>query len=89
MAHICHAVECCNRVPPRMLMCIKHWRMVPKWLQSEVWRTYVPGQETRKDPTSEYLAAHHAAVGSVAGSEGRYNEAVKHYDIALGYLRKL
>jgi len=30
--------------------------MVPKKMQNELWAVYVPGQETRKDPTSEYLA---------------------------------
>jgi len=36
-------------------MCGRHWRMVPKKMQNELWAVYVPGQETRKDPTSEYL----------------------------------
>ena len=45
-----------------MLMCLKHWRMVPKKFQDDVWKHYVSGQEIRKDPTSDYLKAQQAAV---------------------------
>jgi len=70
-AHTCHAEGCTKTVPPRMLMCLPHWRMVPRELQRQVWDTYVPGQEVRKDPTREYLEAHRAAVAAVAKLEGR------------------
>lgn len=36
-------------------MCGRHWRMVPKVMQDELWAVYVNGQEDRKDPTSEYM----------------------------------
>jgi len=49
-----------------MFMCKKHWYMVPKVLRDRVWDTYVPGQEIRKDPTSEYLVAANAAIEAVA-----------------------
>jgi hypothetical protein len=50
--------------------------MVPKNLRDEVWRTYVIGQEIRKDPTGEYLDAMNAAINAVADKEGvkRYRE---------------
>lgn len=69
--HRCHAEACPVAVPPSMLMCRRHWRMVPKALQAEVWAHYVPGQEIRKDPTDTYLAAAQAAIEAVATREGR------------------
>lgn len=69
--HTCHAEGCDVDVPPKMLMCLKHWRRVPKKLQAEIWRTYRPGQEVDKKPSAEYLVAQHAAVQAVAEKEGR------------------
>jgi hypothetical protein len=69
--HLCHAVGCDSVVPPRMLMCRRHWFMVPKKLQDAVWDEYIPGQEVRKDPTNDYLTAAHAAIEAVAKKEGR------------------
>lgn len=69
--HPCHASGCSMEVPPRMLMCRRHWRMVPRSLQDAVWATYVIGQEARKDPTAEYLEAARAAIDYVADREGR------------------
>jgi hypothetical protein len=54
-----------------MLMCLKHWRMVPRVLQRRIWATYVPGQEIRKNPTAEYMEAQRAAVRAVEEREGR------------------
>lgn len=71
MRHVCHAEGCEVAVPPRMLMCLTHWRMVPRELQRRVWATYVEGQEIRKDPTPEYMEAQRAAVEAVAIKEGR------------------
>lgn len=70
MDHLCHARSCTEPVPPRMLMCRKHWKLVPKRLQDAVWDTYVPGQESRKDPTDEYLQAAQEAIDAVARKEG-------------------
>lgn len=67
--HHCHARSCTRRVPPKMLMCAPHWRMVPTGLQRAVWRTYVPGQEITKTPTRTYLAAADAAIRAVAAAE--------------------
>lgn len=67
--HRCHAKGCRERVEPKLLMCPKHWRMVPKKLQAEVWRTYRAGQEIDKRPTREYLDAANAAIKAVAAKE--------------------
>ena len=69
MRHTCHALGCNVAVPPKMLMCLPHWRMVPRDLQKAVWREYVPGQEIRKDPTPAYMAVQAAAVDAVAAME--------------------
>ncbi len=68
-AHRCHARGCVRVVPPRMLMCTAHWKMVPRELQREVWRQYRDGQERRKDPTGAYLDAANAAIDAVAKLE--------------------
>lgn len=70
MSHVCHALKCNVPVPPEMLMCRKHWFMVPKNLRDEVWRTYRQGQEITKDPTGYYLDAMNAAINAVADKEG-------------------
>ncbi|AZS12623.1 hypothetical protein HWB99_gp087 [Mycobacterium phage DrLupo] len=68
--HTCHALRCNTEVPPKLLMCGKHWRMVPKPLQDRVWHHYRPGQEVTKDPSHEYIRAAMAAVNAVADKEG-------------------
>lgn len=73
MSHVCHADGCNKPIPPAMLMCFLHWKMVPKDLQRKIWATYKPGQEIRKDPTPAYMDAYRAAVEAVAVREGRIN----------------
>ena len=68
--HRCHARGCTTAVEPRMLMCLKHWRMVPRKLQRVVLREYREGQERTKDPTMAYLNAADAAINAVAKREG-------------------
>lgn len=69
MKHPCHADRCSVDVDPSMLMCGRHWRMVPRGLQRELWAAYVPGQERRKDPTPEYLVVQERCVCAVAVKE--------------------
>lgn len=68
--HTCHAKNCIRVVPPRMFMCVRHWRMVPRLLQTRIWAAYIPGQEIRKDPTVGYLSVAHEAIEAVAEKEG-------------------
>lgn len=70
MTHTCHARGCSTEVPPRLLMCLKHWRMVPKDMQKAVWRAYRPGQEVDKNPSPQYLRVAGAAINAVAEKEG-------------------
>lgn len=71
MSHTCHATGCKRVVSPKMFMCLTHWRMVPGFLQREVWAAYIPGQEIRKDPTPEYLDVARRVIEFVATREER------------------
>ena len=68
--HTCHAIRCTKTTPPRMFMCLSHWRMVPRAMQDAVWANYKRGQEIRKDPTDEYLDVTKKARLYVAEREG-------------------
>lgn len=71
MDHKCHAVGCEREVPPAMLMCARHWRLVPGRLKLQVLRHYRKGQEISKNPSREYLEAARSAIEAVRMSEGR------------------
>ena len=71
MSHHCHAVGCEVAVPPKMHMCLKHWRMVPRAVQDLIWKHYRPGQEIDKRPTTEYLCTAFVSISCVALKEGR------------------
>jgi hypothetical protein len=69
-AHECHAKGCTTQVPPALLMCAKHWRMVPQALKNRIWDTYQPGQERGNvEPTDAYFEAQREAVEAVAKAE--------------------
>jgi hypothetical protein len=88
MAHTCHAIACKLPVPPERLMCLRHWRRVPKELQRAVWRTYRVGQCDDLSPSSAYCDAGQAAVRAVAQAEGRVvtglEPEMKLYDVFQG-----
>lgn len=70
MTHTCHADGCTRAVPPKLLMCARHWAMVPKPQQRAVWQHYRPGQEIDKRASAEYLTVAKAAIDAVARIEG-------------------
>lgn len=57
--HTCHWPGCTTQCPPVMWGCKKHWFKLPKFLRDKIWDAYVPGQEERLDPSSEYLDVAH------------------------------
>lgn len=57
MSHICHWPGCTREVTPKMWGCKPHWFALPKELRDQIWESYVPGQEIRKDPSPEYIVA--------------------------------
>jgi len=66
MKHLCHALKCATPVPPRLLMCNRHWHLLPKPARDLIWHYYEDGQEHRKDPSAAYLLAQSCAVTIVA-----------------------
>lgn len=71
MTHHCHAIGCEVRVPPEMLMCKRHWYMVPSDLRAKVWAAYRHGQCDDKNPSESWHKAADAAIIYVARKEGR------------------
>ena len=71
MPHHCHAVDCEESVPPKMHMCLKHWRMVPKAVQDLIWKHYRSGQEIDKQPSIDYIATAFVSVSCVALKDGK------------------
>lgn len=69
--HTCHATGCHAHVDPAMFMCRRHWYVLPKVMRNKIWDAYVPGQETRMDPSPEYLAVSREAIAMVERVEGR------------------
>ena len=67
--HTCHAEGCSAVVPPKLLMCLRHWRMVPLHLQRLVWAHYRKGQEVDKRPSEEYMRVQRLAIEAVAQAE--------------------
>lgn len=64
--HTCHARGCKVHVPPEMLMCRRHWALVPRDIRRAVWAAYVPGQcDLDPPPSKEWHAAADAAIDAV------------------------
>lgn len=80
--HRCHALGCETKVPPERLMCPRHWRMVPRDVQREVWQWYREGQCYDLQVSAEYLDAARRAVACVAQVEGRdaVPDAIRAFD---------
>lgn len=71
-----------------MLMCLKHWRMVPTKDQRLVWRLYKPRQEINRNPSMEYLRETNRIEIELAEREGQtdhsdYRAAVARRDNGL------
>lgn len=69
MRHTCHAINCAVEVKPEMLMCLRHWRMVPKRVQERVWATYRAGQCDDMNPSRNWHIAADAAIHCVQTRE--------------------
>lgn len=69
--HRCHARGCPVPVKPEMLMCRKHWFMVPYPIRRAVWAEYRPGQCDDRVLSKEWLNAAGAAIGYVAFCESK------------------
>lgn len=68
--HTCHAKGCDAEVPPEMLMCRRHWRMVPRRIQRRVAAYYRHGQCFDRRPSRDWCEAAREAVEHVKTTEG-------------------
>lgn len=89
MSHHCHAHGCQTEVPPEMLMCGKHWRIVPKNIQRQVWAHYRAGQCDDKNPSAEWHRAADLAIAYVAEREGHRAVAERYRTFAANATRQL
>ena len=78
--HLCHAHDCNVEIPPRLLMCLGHWRKVPHSLQEKVYAYFRSGKRSGRHPTPAWMIAANMAVLLVAKKEG-YD--VRRYDKSL------
>ncbi len=69
--HFCHAIGCKIEVPPEMLMCRRHWYMVPKSIRDRVWAAYRPGQCDDKEPSETWHEAADTAIRTVFEKENK------------------
>lgn len=67
--HLCHAQNCDKPVAPHLLMCARHWAMVPKSIQQAVYANYRRGQEKDKNPSKAWMTAAVAAIRDVNRQE--------------------
>ena len=58
--HPCPISGCREACPKHHLMCVAHWRMVPKILQDEVYAAHRPLR--RRGATLEQVKAHRSAA---------------------------
>lgn len=69
--HPCAAELCAKLIPHRLLMCPRHWGMVPREIQSQLWRAYTRADsDGRARLTKGYLAAVDACIEAVRKAEG-------------------
>jgi hypothetical protein len=71
MIHHCHAKNCKVVTKPEMLMCFRHWKMVPRNLQLQVWKHYRVGQCDDKQPSKEWMKSADDAIEYVYNLEKR------------------
>lgn len=57
--HKCPVTGCVEQQPQHLLMCARHWRMVPQTIQAKVWETWKSGS------VREYLKARSDAIKAV------------------------
>ena len=67
--HKCHADGCTTIVPTQMLMCRRHWRMVPPQIQRSVYQSWAVQQHT-SEPVERYVKARTAAIAAVKTRKG-------------------
>ena len=62
MNHQCPIDGCPNQLPSHILMCCRHWQLVPSNLKTQVYATWNRGKPAN---LQDYLSARQEAVRSV------------------------
>lgn len=65
--HKCYAAECVYVLPEDLLMCKRHWFLVPRPIRDRVWALFRSGQAG----TPEHVAACQEARAAVARITGK------------------
>ncbi len=66
MYHNCAIPDCGARIPTSMLMCRRHWFMVPRPLRDRVNDAWSIAPDMRALESPEYMAARQEAIDAVA-----------------------
>lgn len=75
MDHKCHAFECSRSVERSLLMCKKHWALVPTDIQVRVKTHFRTEQCTGKvRPSHEWLKAAREAINFITKLEGKWRD---------------
>lgn len=79
--HSCHARDCEVEVPPKMLMCGRDWRLVPRGVQRAVWAAFNPKQcapvPNRPAPSGAWMVAADVAILAVWEMRGARRHPVE------------
>lgn len=69
--HDCPVDGCAAQVPRSMLMCARHWRLVPDALQSAVYRQWRRRQRDDDGAMADHLQACENAIAHVENRQPR------------------
>ena len=61
VSHTCHARDCTTPIAPELLMDAHHWRMVPRSIQSAVYKAYRHGQCDDMKPSAAWSGCGHCS----------------------------
>lgn len=68
--HTCHAIGCREAVPPKLLMCKRHWEMVPQKIRTAIVVNFNPDQcRGRARPSLVWLKYAREAINYVQNLE--------------------
>lgn len=74
--HRCAASACTTMIGMQLLMCARHWKMVPRSIADRLLSAYVRGQSI-STATPAYLEAMQECIDAVAMREGRLQRKPK------------
>ena len=67
--HKCAARSCDKRISLNLLMCGRHWMLLPRRIRERIWSEYHKGIADGTHPTGAYALAVDEAVRAVDGKE--------------------